>query len=99
MELTEKQNWLLVGTLSAVSAGIVAQVLLSRGWRRATGRAPPRDPVAFETSWIEAILWTAAIGLVGGVARLLARRIAALVWRLTKGAYPPGVREEQSAAA
>lgn len=98
MELSEKQTWMIVGTFSALGAGVLAQMLVGRGWRRYTGKAPPKNPAGAETSWLEALLWTAVIGLVGGVARLVARRAAASVWRLRTGAYPPGMESHDLAA-
>jgi hypothetical protein len=98
MEISEKQTWMIVGTFSALGAGIVAQMLLQRGWKRFVGKAPPKNPAAADTSWGEAILWTAVIGMIGGIARLMARRGAAEAWRLRVGHYPPGMESNDLAA-
>jgi hypothetical protein len=50
----------------------------------------PADPA---TSWGEAIAWTAATGLVVGVARMLASRGAAAGWQKATGTLPPGLQE------
>jgi len=88
MDLTERQRWMLTGTLVALVAGIVVRTLLAHQWSKVTERSPPRDVVSPDTGWIEALAWTALTSLAGGLASMLARRLAAGLWRLGSGTDP-----------
>ncbi len=88
-----KLAWRLLGGLSAVLGGLAARKLLTTIWTRATGKAPPINPVSPSTTWPEAVGWAAASGVAMGVARMLATRKAAETWAKASGRLPPGLEE------
>lgn len=51
--------------------------LAAMGFRRWTGRQPPRNPALPRVSWKNAFLWTALAGAIGGVARMASRKVLA----------------------
>jgi hypothetical protein len=51
--------------------------LAAMGFRKWTGRQPPRNPAMSRVSWKHAILWTALAGAIGGVARMASRKALA----------------------
>lgn len=89
----EKTMWKLAATGAAVLAGIAVRSTLMTLWRRVMKNEPPNNPADPATSWAEAVAWTAATGLVVGVARMAASRGAAAGWRRATGALPPGLQE------
>jgi hypothetical protein len=89
----EKTVWKLAGTGAAVLAGIAVRSALMSLWRSVTKHEPPNNPADPSTSWGEAIAWTAATGLVVGVARMMASRGAAAGWRKATGSLPPGLQD------
>lgn len=68
--------------LAAIAAGFLVPTLaakLARGsagkaFRLASKKEPPKNPASAEVPWRDAILWTLVSGVVGALARLLARR-------------------------
>lgn len=76
---SQKLLWkLYVGVIGAV-ATIVAQRLVTAGWKLATGDKPP-DPTNPRTSAVQAFSWALASGVGVGMAQLAARRLAARHW-------------------
>jgi hypothetical protein len=86
---TRRLVWKVVGGLSGVAAGFVTRALLNGTWRRVKGTEPPANPASPRTGWSDALGWAVASGVALAVARLLARRGAAEVWKAAAGAYPP----------
>ena len=86
-------GWRLLGTVSAVVAGIAARKLMVRVWRLASGDNPPANPAAPDTQWREAIPFAVASGAAIGLARMLATRKAAGYYRRSTGHLPPGMEE------
>jgi hypothetical protein len=62
---------------------------MATGWRRVTRREPPSDRRSQDTSWREALAWTALTGAAIGVAQLVARRGAARGWQQVTKRRPP----------
>jgi hypothetical protein len=89
----EKTVWKLAATGAAVVASIAVRNVLMAVWRSITKTEPPNNPADPATSWGEAIAWTAATGLVIGVARMVASRGAAAGWRRATGSLPPGLQD------
>ena len=85
--------WKLFGTGSAIAAGVAARKVLSSAWQRGTGHAPPVNPEAPDTSWKEAVGWAVVSGALIGVARMLAARKAAELYRRSAGHLPKGVKD------
>jgi hypothetical protein len=86
-------GWKLLGTLSAVLAGVAARKLMVKTWRATTGGNPPANPAAPGTQWREAIPYAMASGAAMGLARMLATRKAANYYRKSTGHLPPGMEE------
>jgi len=91
----ERTAWKVGATAAAVFAGIAVRKLLTAGWTKARRSAPPANPAAPETTWPEALAWTAATGIAVGIARLVATRGAAAGWRKATGVLPPGLQDVQ----
>ena len=75
--MQKETKWLLVSGGAAMLAAMTTKSLLKRGWHAVYGQDPPMNPESPETTWKEAVVWTLAISVVGGLARLGARRGAA----------------------
>lgn len=86
-------TWKVLASLSTVAAGIAARKVLNTGFRKTTGNQPPANPEAPGTSWREAIGWAVASGAAMGLARMLATRKAADVYRKSTGHLPRGMEE------
>ena len=86
--------WRVVGTGSAVLAGVAAQKGLTMVWRAATGDDPPTIPEDPDTEWKDAVAWALLSGAAIGLARLFATRRAALYYRRSTGELPPALRRE-----
>ena len=83
--------WKALGMASGVAAATATRTLLRAGWRRARGGNPPNNPASHSTTWVEALVWAASSGVALGVARVVAQRGAAEVWKARTGSYPPGL--------
>ena len=72
--------WRVLGTGSAVLAGVVANKLVTTIWKKAGRDAvvDPRDP---RTPWKDAVAFAALTGLAAGAAKVVATRKAAAVLR------------------
>lgn len=66
-----------VGGIAAAAAGFVTRKLMSKVWKRITGKEPPLHPEDPQVALGEAIGWAAAMGVAMSTARLLATRLAA----------------------
>lgn len=60
-----------------VGAGMLSRKALDAAYTKSTGNAPPKNPAAKDVGWAEALLWSAAVGMVVGMAKSSVRRIAA----------------------
>ncbi len=83
--------WKGAGTLSGVAAGGLTRTALKKGWQGWKGSDPPTNPASPSTKWSEALAWAVACGVAIAVARLVAQRAAAEVWRKATGSYPEGL--------
>ncbi len=86
-------TWKIFGTVSAVAAGIAARKVLVTTFTKTTGKNPPANPEAPDTSWAEAAGWALLSGAMMGLARMLATRKAASYYRRSTGHLPPGMEE------
>ena len=77
--------WTLVSSGVAIGASMVARKAVAKGWEKAAGHEPPVMDDDVDVSWFEAIAWAAAIGAAVGVARVVSRRSAAVVWEKATG--------------
>jgi hypothetical protein len=85
--------WKVLASLSAVAAGIAARKMLVVIVRKSTGKEPPANPEAPGTSWREAVGWAVASGAAMGLARMLATRKAAVIYKKSTGHLPRGLEE------
>ena len=87
--MTNRQKWLLVAGAASAAVAPVAEQLLSNVWQRVTGEEPPVDVGESDIEWRRVMAWTAASAVVVGLAQVMARRGAALMWHRVTGSRPP----------
>lgn len=80
--------WKIVGTGSAVLAGVIANKIVTEAWKR-TGRDDQIDPNNPDVPIGQALAFAALTGLAVGAARVLATRQAATYYRRSAGHLPP----------
>ncbi len=85
--------WKALAAVTSIGAAVAARKAVTTVWQQQVGHEPPVNPADPETDWVEALAWTAATGVLIGVARLVARRGAAKVWEKVDGQLPPGLHE------
>lgn len=88
--MKNRLKWTLLAGATAMLASGVARKALGRSWSAMAGSTPKDDPALQTASLGHAILWVGAVGATGAVARLLARRAAASVWRRSTSTPVPG---------
>ena len=81
MKISDETTWKALTFAAATGAALVTHWALKNGWHAATGKTPPTNPAARQTAWTEALVWTAASSLAGGIARLVAKRQAGALKR------------------
>jgi hypothetical protein len=86
MKMPRDMAWTLISSGVAVGASLVARKAVTAGWEKAAGKEPPVMDEDVDVSWVEAIAWAAAIGAAVGIARVVARRSAAVVFEKATGA-------------
>lgn len=91
-ETAEKLSWQLLTTVAAVGAAVVVRKAVAAGWNAFRASDPPDNPADPATDWGEALAWTAATGLLVGLARMVASRGAAGAWTRATGTLPPSMR-------
>lgn len=87
-------TWRVLGTGSAIVAGIVANKIITTIWNKA-GRddIDPRNP---DSSIGEAVAYAALAGLGMGVARTMATRRAAQFYQRSAGHLPEAMQEGEA---
>ena len=93
-----KRAWKVLGSTSALVAGLAMTRALDATWRTATGRKPPTKPESPEIAGREALLWAGLSGMAIGVAKTYATRKAAHYWVRSTGDLPPGMADKASKA-
>jgi hypothetical protein len=83
--------WKGAGMVSGAASGGLTRTAMKKGWRKWKGTDPPTNPASPSTKWSEALAWAAACGVAIAVARLVAQRGAAEVWKKVTGGYPKGL--------
>jgi hypothetical protein len=89
-----KGAWKVLGSGSAVFAGVATARALDAVWRTATGRRPPTKPESPAIAGREALLWAGLSGMAIGVAKTYATRRAAQYWVKSTGELPPGMADK-----
>lgn len=84
--------WRIIGTGSAVAAGLLANKLVTEAWKR-SGRDAQIDPADPDVPVGQALALAVLTGVAVAGARVLATRQAAAFYRRTTGHLPPGVEE------
>lgn len=83
--------WKVLGTGSAIIAGIVANKVISVAWSR-MGKGETIDPNNPENPVGEAIAFAALAGLAMGLARTMATRQAASFYKKSAGHLPEAMQ-------
>ncbi len=91
--ISERAVWKGIGVLSGLAVGYVVRLGLQQVWRASTGKEPPGNPVARNTTWRQALIWAISSGAAMAVARLLTQRGAAEAFKMASGHYPEGLEE------
>jgi hypothetical protein len=84
-------EWKVIGGLAGAAAGVATRFALKTAWRKTKGGEPPTNPASPDTTWKEALAWTAASGVAIAVTRLVAQKGAAEAYKKKTGRYPPGL--------
>jgi len=84
--------WKILGTGSAVLAGIVANKVISTVWQKA-GKGDSIDPNNPDNPLGEAIAFAALAGLAMGLARTIATRQAAAFYKKSAGHLPEAMQD------
>ncbi|TQJ48696.1 DUF4235 domain-containing protein [Phycicoccus sp. SLBN-51] len=84
--------WRIIGTGSALLAGVAANKVVEAVWKKAGRDAviDPRDP---RTPWRDAVAFAALTGLAVGAARVVVTRKAAEYYEKSAGHLPPPMQE------
>lgn len=73
--------WKRAGALAGIAGGILARKLIDGARTRVSARGDaPLNPAHERMTWLNALVWAAAIGIGASLGNLLARRIVAAVW-------------------
>ncbi len=88
-----KVAYKVIGIGSGLIAGKLSAKVLDKGWEKARGGEPPRNPAVPGTSWSEAVTWAIASGVALSISRMLATKGVAAMWAKGTGHLPPGVEE------
>jgi Protein of unknown function (DUF4235) len=83
--------WRVLGTGSAVLAGVVANKLVTTLWKKA-GRDAVLDPRDPRTPWTDAVAFAALTGLAVGAARVVVTRKAAQYYEKSAGHLPKAMQ-------
>jgi hypothetical protein len=84
--------WRVIGTGSALLAGVAANKVVEAAWKRA-GRDAMLDPHDPRTPWKDAVIFAALTGLAVGAARVMVTRKAAEYYAKSTGHMPPPMQE------
>ena len=77
LRLSKLPSALMVGAglILPALASRAARTVAGKGYERIARRPPPRNPADPSVAWKEALVWSLTAGMLGGVARLAARRL------------------------
>lgn len=89
--MNEERTWKIFATVVGIVSAITARRVLNQYWSKRKG-AKPGNTANDDTAWRDAVLFAAMSGVGVGLARIVADRAAAEVWRTVKGTYPPGIK-------
>lgn len=84
----QKLTYNLVAAGMALLAARVVKAGMEKGWGVIQNDTPPENPEDPETSWQEALIWSAVTGVMVGAAQLLIRRGTAVGWIKFTGHNP-----------
>lgn len=92
MRLSEEQKWMIASAGSAIVAAVITRTAAQTGWKKALHSNPPKNPAAAGTTWTQAIAWGLGSGMIVGLSRVLAERLATSGWRRFTGHTPRPLR-------
>jgi Protein of unknown function (DUF4235) len=87
--------WRVLGTGSAVLAGVVANKIVIAVWKKA-GRQEVLDPRDPRVPWKDALAFAALTGLATGAARVAATRKAAAYYEKSAGHLPKAMQHSDA---
>lgn len=87
----DRALWTGLGLGTAAATAVAARQGMKVAWKAMRDDEPPENPISYDTTWRDALLWTVALALGAGVTRLVVERIAAQVWLDRTGRRPPGL--------
>ncbi|WEV79809.1 DUF4235 domain-containing protein [Janibacter cremeus] len=85
--------WKLLGTGSAIVAGIVSKKVITIIWKKA-GHDSEIDPTNPDIPFREALAYAALAGVAAGLARTFTTRQAAAIYQRSAGHLPKPMRED-----
>jgi hypothetical protein len=89
MGKAEQKLFNAMAAAAAIVAGIAARKMVKAAWQKKYHEDPPQNPADRDTSWREALMWSAATGAVIGVTRMVARRSTTTAWERVTGHEAP----------
>ena len=95
--MKEEHIYALTTLAAAAVAEAVTRQIIHGGWRLAHGVRPPDNPAARDVSWRDAIVFSAATGLLVGVSRVVGKRLATSAMEARLGRKPRGANRRQLA--
>lgn len=95
--MKEEHLYALTTLAAAALAEIVTRQIVHGGWRLAYGVRPPDNPAARDVSWKDALVFSAATGLLVGVARVVGKKAATSAMEARLGRKPRGTHRRQLA--
>ena len=87
----DKWDYLVLG--ASVLAGLAVRGIAKNGWHLVHKEEPPQNPAAEDVSWRDAILWSMALGMAVGLARMATRKGMATLWEKQQGEKPEQLKE------
>jgi Protein of unknown function (DUF4235) len=83
----------VLGLAATLGATMIARKVMSATWKLSTGKKPPTNPEHPDVSMGEALTWAIASGVAVGVARMLAGRKTADIYRRSTGHLPANLED------
>jgi len=96
-----ERKWKLVSSICGALAAMVAEKLMSAGYRairKDTAPVSPFDPADTRFTWGATLRWSVAGGIGLGIAKVVSARVAAIGWKAATGGLPPGDVDEATVA-
>lgn len=80
MQIDDDKMYKSVEMASTLLAARAVSAATSKAWTKRKATDPPVNPRQADVPWIQALLWSAAIGAIIGIARMLAKTAVEKSW-------------------